>query len=397
MNAWKKLCCGLLVGYGALCMPALAEDGTEPVKQEGKEEVKAPKVDVVFVLDTTGSMGGLLEGAKRKIWSITNEIARGKPTPDIRIGLVAYRDKGEAYVTQETDLTDDLDGIYKKLQGFKAVGGGDGPEHVNAGLKAGIEKMTWSTDKEALRIIFLVGDAPPHEDYGDDFDHNTLAKAAIEKDIIVNAIRCGGDAETGKIWDEIARKAEGTFVTIDQKGGVAVIATPFDKELAELGGKMGSTRVAFGELRRRKEMEDKSRDAEEALAGAGEDLKADRAAAMSKGAGAPAAPAEAGGRWGGDLVGAIEDGSKKLSDVKDEELPEDMKKMTPEEREKHVAAKIAERVELRKKIAELDEKRAQYLKEEQAKLGTKDGFDGAVQKAIHEQAAKKGIKFEDAK
>jgi Mg-chelatase subunit ChlD len=397
MNAWKKLACGLLIGYGALCTPAFADDGKEPVKQEGKEEVKAPKVDVVFVLDTTGSMGGLLEGAKRKIWSITNEIARGKPTPDIRIGLVAYRDKGEAYVTQETDLTDDLDGIYKVLQKFKAVGGGDGPEHVNAGLKAGIEKMTWSTDKEALRIIFLVGDAPPHEDYGDSFDHNSLAKAAIEKDIIINTIRCGADPETGRVWDEIAKKAEGTFVTIDQGGGVAAIATPFDKELADLGGKLGGTRVAFGEERRRKEMAGKDKDAAEALAAAGDDLKADRAGAMSKGAGAPAGPAEAGGRWGGDLIGAIEDGSKKLADVKVEELPEDMQKMTPEEREKHVAAKIAERQELKKKIEDLDAKRAQYLKDEMAKLGSKDGFDGAVQKAIHEQAAKKGIKFEDSK
>ncbi len=395
MNAWKKLACGLLIGYGSLATPAYAEDAAPPPKQEEKQP--APKVDLVFVLDTTGSMGGLLEGAKRKIWSIANEVARGKPTPDIRVGLVAYRDKKDAYVTQETDLTDDLDGIYKVLKGFQAGGGGDGPEHVNAGLKAAIETMSWSTEKDALRIIFLVGDAPPHEDYGDAFDHNSLAKAAIGKDIIVNTIRCGSDAETGRVWEEIAKKAEGTFVTIDQGGGVAAIATPFDKELAELGGRLGDSRIAFGDAGRRKEMEKKEADAEESLRGASDDLKADRAGAMSKGAGAPAAPAEAGGRYGGDLVGAVENGTKKLSDVKDEELPEEMKKMTPEEREKFVAAKIAERAELRKKIEDLDAKRAQYLKDEMAKLGTKDGFDSAVQKAIHEQAERKGIKFEDSK
>lgn len=395
MNAWKKLACGLLIGYGSLATPAFAEDNAAPPKQEEKQP--APKVDLVFVLDTTGSMGGLLEGAKRKIWSIANEVARGKPTPDIRVGLVAYRDKKDAYVTQETDLTDDLDGIYKVLKGFTAGGGGDGPEHVNAGLKAAIETMSWSKEKDALRIIFLVGDAPPHEDYGDAFDHNSLAKDAIGKDIIVNTIRCGSDATTGKVWEEIAKKAEGTFVTIDQGGGVAAIATPFDKELADLGGRLGGSRIAFGDAGRRKEMEKKEAEAEESLRGAGDDLKADRAGAMSKGAGAPAAPAGAGGRYGGDLIGAIEDGSKKLSDVKDEELPEEMKKMTPEEREKFVAAKIAERAELRKKIEELDAKRSQYLKDEMAKLGNKDGFDSAVQKAIHEQAERKGIKFEDAK
>lgn len=395
MNAWKKLCCGLLVGYGALCSPAFAGDPAEPAKEEAKQPEKAPKIDVVFVLDTTGSMGGLLEGAKRKIWSIANDLARAKPTPEIRIGLVAYRDRSDAYVTQETDLTDDLDGIYKKLKTFQAAGGGDGPEHVNAGLKAAIEKMTWSTDKDALRIIFLVGDAPPHEDYGDAFDHNSLAKDAITKDIIINAIRCGGDAKTGQVWEEIAKKAEGTFVTIEQTGGVVAIATPYDKELADLGGKLGGTRVGFGGAERRKGLEAKEKDAEEALRGATDDAKADRAAAMGKAAGAPSA-GEGGGMFGGDLVGAVENGSVKLKDVKDEELPEDLKKMSPEERQKYVDAKIAERAELRKKIEELDGKREKFLAEEREKKGGKDGFDSAVSKAIHEQAEKKGLKFEDS-
>ena len=66
-------------------------------------------MEVVFCLDTTGSMGGLIEGAKEKIWSICNQIAGGKPTPDLKVGLVAYRDKGDDYVTKVYDLTDDLD------------------------------------------------------------------------------------------------------------------------------------------------------------------------------------------------------------------------------------------------------------------------------------------------
>src|SRR3954467_6111588 len=93
-----------------------------------------PQLDVVFVLDTTSSMGGLIEGAKEKIWSIASRMASGKPTPRIRVGLVAYRDRGDAYVTQTFDLTEDLDAVYKNLRGFRAEGGGDGPEHVGKGL-----------------------------------------------------------------------------------------------------------------------------------------------------------------------------------------------------------------------------------------------------------------------
>src|SRR5688572_30028767 len=59
----------------------------EPVK-----EPERPTIEVVFALDTTGSMGGLLEGAKEKIWSIASEIARGQPTPILKVGLVGYRD-----------------------------------------------------------------------------------------------------------------------------------------------------------------------------------------------------------------------------------------------------------------------------------------------------------------
>ena len=90
-----------------------------------REQQEHPVIDVVFVLDTTGSMGGLIEGAKQKIWTIANEIAQTQPTPKIRMGLVGYRDRGDDYVTQETMLTEDLDEVYSALMEFEARGGGD--------------------------------------------------------------------------------------------------------------------------------------------------------------------------------------------------------------------------------------------------------------------------------
>src|SRR5512140_2961024 len=87
-----------------------------------------PRIEVCFVLDTTGSMGGLIEGAKQKIWSIANEMISAKPTPEIRIGLVPYRDRGDEYVTKTFDLTNDIDAVYATLRTFQAAGGGDEPE-----------------------------------------------------------------------------------------------------------------------------------------------------------------------------------------------------------------------------------------------------------------------------
>src|SRR5262245_10056690 len=93
--------------------------------QEAAQPAAQPQVEVVFCLDTTGSMGCLINAAKQKIWAISNQIAAGKPTPRLKVGLVAYRDRGDAYVTKVFDLTDDLDAIHSHLMSFKAQGGGD--------------------------------------------------------------------------------------------------------------------------------------------------------------------------------------------------------------------------------------------------------------------------------
>src|ERR1700745_559410 len=120
-----------LLALAGLCLPAVSAP---------KAPEKKPKVEVVFCLDTTGSMGGLIQGAKDKIWAICNQIAGGKPTPDLKVGLVAYRDKGDAYITKIIDLTDDLDAIHGQLKEFQAQGGGDGPEAVNQALDDSINK-----------------------------------------------------------------------------------------------------------------------------------------------------------------------------------------------------------------------------------------------------------------
>lgn len=94
-----------------------------PVKEAAQPTAK-PVVDVVFVLDSTGSMGELIAGAKEKIWSIANGIVGQKPTPTVRIGLLSYRDRGDAYVTKMFDLTEDIDTVFRNLRSFEAGGGG---------------------------------------------------------------------------------------------------------------------------------------------------------------------------------------------------------------------------------------------------------------------------------
>src|ERR1041384_7539124 len=87
-------------------------------------------MEMVFVLDTTGSMGGLLTGAKERIWGIINEVMQTSSLPSVKVGLVAYRDRGDQYITQVLPLTEDLDKVYSTLMEYQAAGGGDEEENV---------------------------------------------------------------------------------------------------------------------------------------------------------------------------------------------------------------------------------------------------------------------------
>ncbi len=111
------------------------------------------RIEVVFVLDTTGSMSGLIQAAKEKIWSIASTMASAQSAPEIKMGLVAYRDRGDDYVTRVVDLSSDLDSMYATLMDFKAGGGGDGPESVNQALYDAVHKISWSKDQDTYKVV----------------------------------------------------------------------------------------------------------------------------------------------------------------------------------------------------------------------------------------------------
>ncbi len=347
-------------------------------------------VDIVFVLDTTGSMSGLLEGAKQKVWSIVNDVAKGTPTPAIRVGLVGYRDKGDQYITQVFPLTDDLDSMFSSLTSFQADGGGDGPEDVNRALKDAVHKLNWSTDHQTLRILFLVGDAPPHMDYRGEAQYPNLVKDAVMKEIIVNTIRCGNWDETGRVWADIARRGEGEFFTIDQSGGTVKITTPYDAKLAEYSAKLSGTYVAYGGASERKRLVSKFKASEEVAAAAAPEASASRAEFRAKKAVATGRLAEK------DIVAEMADGESKIGELEKENLPPELQKLSDEELQAHVRKKAKERQEILEKIEVLSKKREEYIRQEQAKTGDgkADSFDAAVRKSIRKKAAEKGIRYD---
>jgi hypothetical protein len=327
-------------------------------------------------------MKGLIKGAKEKIWAICNQIAGGKPTPDLKVGLVAYRDKGDEYITKVIDLTDDLDEIHKHLQGFVAAGGGDEPESVNQALDEAVNKIKWSTDKETLRIIFLVGDAEPHMDYKDDVKYPVTCKKACELGIIINAVQCGNSPKCEAAWKDISKKAEGSYVKIPQDGGVTpVVSTPFDKRLAEINTELAKSTLCYGN-NEKKAADMKKNDDAARLTGA---PAADRGAFQAKNAQAAAY----------DLLDSIKQNRVKLKDLKKEELPEQLQKLTLKEQEEFLEKLDKHRTELNKEAVELDRKRSDFIAEkhkEDAKKG-KDSFDNQVLEVLRGQAKKHKIEY----
>jgi hypothetical protein len=332
-------------------------------------------------------MSGLIEGAKQKIWSIANQMADASQEVEIRIGLVGYRDRGDEYVTRLYDLTDDIDSIYGQLRAFRADGGGDTPESVNQALHTALTKMSWSQGRDVYKVVFLVGDAPPHMNYPDDVKYSESARLATERDITLNTIQCGELPDTSRVWRQIAALGNGRYVAIQQDGAMVALATPMDEDLSRLNRELAATALPYGDERQQEEIRAKLRHS----------LSADAPTAASR----LSYLAKAGGKLNsgrGDLVDAMKDGLIDLDALPDDELlPEEMRGMSAGEQKAYLQRRSAERQQIREEIAELSRKRDAWVRVENERLaaeGRGDGFDQEVLGAIRSQAAEKGIRYE---
>ena len=174
--------------------------------------VRVADLDVVFVLDTTGSMSGELREVQERVEQLAVSLSQAYAGARIRFGIVAYRDRGDEYVTRVSPLTEDVAASRAFLVSLRADGGGDGPESVVAGLAAAIREMSWDLSGATERQLFLIGDAPPHLDYGDEPAPEELVEEARRARIVVNAIGCRSlPAEGVDFFRRFAYATEGRY------------------------------------------------------------------------------------------------------------------------------------------------------------------------------------------
>lgn len=347
-------------------------------------------VEAVFVLDTTGSMGGMIETAKETIWSIATTLAQGDPRPEISIGLVAFRDRGDAYVTRVTDLTTDLDAVYAELTRLHATGGGDTPEAVNEALYDAVHKVSWSQNPQSYKVVFLVGDAPPQMNYPDDVKYPDTLAAAAARGIIVNTIQCGDMAVTTHHWQRIAGLGQGRYFQVEQAGSGIAIQTPFDEQLAQAAQNLERTRIYFGSRERRADLAATAAAVDEIVVTGTRVAQARRAEFVgASGVAAPHASAEH------DLVAATLDGSVDIADIADDHLPPTLQDMSVDERRALVAETAERREALEREIRELSAQRQQYIAERLAEAGgADDSLNNQIFETVRAQAADRGISYE---
>ncbi len=347
------------------------------------------RIEVVFVLDTTSSMSGLIQAAREKIWSIATTMASAQENPDIKMGLVAFRDRGDAYITRVFDLSDDLDSMYASLMDFRAQGGGDGPESVNQALYDAIHKVSWSNDSNVYRVVFLVGDAPPHMDYGNDVKYPVTLAAAARKGIVVNAIQSGQHQFTRPAWQEIASLGHGEYFQVEDSGNAVAVSTPFDEKLSRLAAELEDTRLYYGDEETKKAQKAKL-DANTRLR---KELSSEALARRDT------FNATASGKVNllgeSELIDAISSGRVELDEIEEENLPASLQAMAPAEQMEVITEQAQRRNELQQKINKLSASRSSFIKQKiAAEGGAEDSLDEKIYRAVKDQAASIGLTYD---
>lgn len=390
----EKILIGLLAA-ATLAAVALQPEGGRGVHQGTpgtavQKVASSPAIDAVFVLDTTGSMSGLIQTAKEKIWSIASTMGSAEVAPTLRIGLVAFRDRGDDYVIERTDLSGDLDSVYARLMQLEAGGGGDGPESVNAALASAVDRMSWSDTSNAYRAVFLVGDSPPHMDYADEERYPAILARARQQGIVVNAIQCGSQAATVAPWSDIARLGGGQYFQVEQGGGAISMQSPYDSELAELSARLDRTRVFFGTPEEREAMDAREEYATSIAAAAPAAAKAQRGLFNLTSTGKSSLLGQK------ELVDAVATGSVDLDELDDAELPAALREMTASERKARIDALVAERADIESSMRALAEQRDAWVRSElETRGGGEESLEQKLYDTVAEQAKVAGLVYEE--
>jgi hypothetical protein len=357
---------------------------------EKHPEVKTPdensqSIMLALLLDTSNSMDGLIDQAKSQLWRIVNQLATAKcgdgRKPTIKIALYEYGNDGlpmsEGYIRMVSPLTDDLDVISAKLFGLTTNGGSEFCGHV---IRTSLRQLNWSESKADLKMIFIAGNEPFNQG---DVPYAVSCALAKEKDVVVNTIFCGGFQEgVNTEWKNGADFTGGTYMSIEQDRKTVYIPTPYDTRIDALNEQLNDTYIYYGRQGTSKKhlQSEQDKNAESY----GQANKVERAISKSS-------SAYSNKSW--DLVDAAKEDEKAVTQAKDDELPKEMRGMSPEQRKVYVKQKSEERGKIQTEIQTLSKKRQDYIAAQNKGADQSSTLDAAMLKAIKSQAKAKNLQL----
>jgi len=351
-------------------------------------ETEHPLIQLAILLDTSGSMDGLINQTRDQLWQVVNQFANstkdGK-TPKLEVAVFEYgNDRLSAesgYIRKVTDLTTELDGVSESLFSLTTNGGS---EYCGYVIKEAVNQLEWSTSDSAVKVIFIAGNEPFTQG---PISFQQSVAAAKEQGITVNTI-FAGDMRTGinTGWKTGAMLAGGDFMSINQNHVVAHINAPQDKRLAELNATLNKTYIPYG--------------SEGANKIARQSLMDQKNQAISMGQLAKRTISKASSFYRNDswdLVDALEGGKVDLDKIDQEKLPAPMKKMEKEKQKEFVKEKMDQRKEVREEIARLSKQREDFVAEQKAKSNKPAAItmNEAMTSAIKKQSKAKGYRFQE--
>lgn len=358
-----------------------------PKPAVGAQAEGQAKVQLAILLDTSGSMSGLIEQTKTQLWRIVNTFIDAKQNgqvPFVEVALYEYGNDGlnseTHWIRQIEPLTRDLDKVSKELFSLRTNGGS---EFCGAVIQRATLDLKWDTSPEVYKAIFVAGNEPFTQG---SIDASQACKDAVAHGVIVNTIHCGAEqAGISGGWKSGAMVADGKFLIIDHNQAVVHVDAPQDAKIIELNTELNKTYIPLGKIGHARGKEQVAQDSNaEANKQSGAQLQRVLSKASSNYYNA---------NW--DLVDACKTKDFKWEELKEEDLPEPMKKLDTEGRKKYVADQQARRDEINKQIQTLNKARQEFVDAKLKELGEDDEntLDKVVVRTVREQATKKGYSF----
>ncbi|MEO9572196.1 MAG: vWA domain-containing protein [Polaribacter sp.] len=348
------------------------------------EKNKKQTIKVALLLDTSNSMDGLINQAKAQLWQIVNELSYAKygmQKPNLEIALYEYGNSNlsarEGYIKQVLQFSNDLDEISEKLFSLTTNGGN---EFCGQVIKTSLKELSWGKNKNDLKIIFIAGNEPFTQGK---INYKDAITDANEKNVIINTIFCGeyNNGISG-MWKDGADLGNGDYLTINQDKKIVHIVTPFDDEIIILNKRLNKTYIYYGDKGHSKFSNQKLQD---------QNAETLDEVVIVKRAISKSSRLYENSTW--DLVDADKKQKIDYKKIKKKQLPKELQNKTETEIKAYVKTKAKERLDIQKKIKELDTKRRSYIAKKQKESTKKNELDNVMIKAIKRQAKLKNYSW----